>query len=332
MSPHLTFNEIVAYQRKYLSPDQALSFEQHLSACSYCTENAGLLMELSKSEPLKVAHAGAAAGKCLSVEEIIKFMTGELPFRAARKAQTHLARCEECRQKLADIMRASAPVAKSEAAAVAARSPLVIEHQLRDIERIVLEQGEPPPAGEAISKFWRSLIARLWPLQPAYAVLVLVLITATWFGQRTFRQWQGKRYLAESVELLKDAYPVTRQDLLPHGFSPGMFSDHHGADASKKTQVIERKLQKALSWDSRNREAKRALAQYSYFAHDLKRADSLLCVLLREDSSDFATWNDLGVVAAQREDTTVALSAFKKALQIQPKYEEAAHNRALLSE
>jgi len=332
MSQHLTFNEIVAYQQKYLSPDQASSFEQHLSTCSYCAQNALLLMELGKSEPLKVAHAGTAAGKCLSVEEIIKFMTGELSFREARKAQAHLALCEECRQKLADIIRASAPVAKSEAAAVAARSTLVLEHQLRDIERIVLEQGEPPPLGQALSEFGRSLIARLWPPQPAYAVLVLVLITASWFAQRTFRQWQGKRYLTESVELLKDAYPVTRQDLLPHGFSPDMFSLHHGAEASEKTQVIEKKLQKVLSWDSRNREAKRALAQYSYFARDLKRADSLLSVLLKEDSSDFATWNDLGVVAAQREDTTVALSAFKKALQIQPNYEEAAHNRALLSE
>ncbi len=339
MSRHPAFNDLIAYHYGHLSQVQRVTLEQHLDACEHCAQNTELLITLMNNEkkPSRDAmahaskHAESASEPCLSPEVISKFLCGELSIWEARKVEKHLATCEECRQKLADIIRAGAsPMSQSERAFVSANSQLDVEQQLRDIERLTLPENKFGLRHQSLPHRIRQLVAPFFPLRPALSVLVILLIAGLWFVQKSFRQWQGARLVRASIILLHNTCSVPNGTLRPHGFAPSKLSEHHGDAPPKNLDEVEKKLQKALSWDSNNREAKRALALHGLFKRDLVHADSLLKVLVKEDASDFASWNDLGVVAAQREDTAAALFAFERALEIQPDYEEAVYNRTLL--
>jgi cytochrome c-type biogenesis protein CcmH/NrfG len=54
----------------------------------------------------------------------------------------------------------------------------------------------------------------------------------------------------------------------------------------------------------------------------------LIAVLLDENPQGFEAWNNRGLIAARREDSTAALTAFTHALQIRPDFAIAAYNRA----
>jgi tetratricopeptide (TPR) repeat protein len=264
---------------------------------------------------------------CLSHEEISMFLNGELGFWQARTAEKHLARCDECREKLADIIRAgAAPLDSEERAHVAAHSQLVIADQLRAIESLAQEKF--PPASDTLLDKIRELIAPFFPLRPAW--IAVVLVAAIGLGQHPLRRLAASHYVESSLALMQDAYAVHKEDFRPHGFPSGMFSEHHSATPPEKLQAIEDKLQRALFWDKNSRAAKRAQALHCYFEHNYDRAESMLRDLLHEDDKDFAAWNDLGILAALREDTTAALAAFEKALALKPDDKDARHNRDLL--
>ena len=328
MSRHLTFNDLIARHHGALSPEEKLKMEQHLSACEQCAQSAELLPSLMTREKKSGKRIRGVKNECLSHEDLSMFLNGELSLLKARKVEKHLALCDECREKLADIIRASlAPVHKEEKARVEAQSPLVIVDQVRAIENILAQEARP-------KKTWGfppllDLFAFLSHYKIAWAALVLVFGIGV--GQRPLRVWQSDKYVASSLDLMQDTYTVHRDDLRPHGFPASIFSEHHGSTPEEKLRTIESKLQKALSWNIENREAKRAQALACYFEHNYPRADSLLKALLKEDAHDFAAWNDLGVIAAQREDTSAALEAFDRALELEPEYEEARHNRELLT-
>lgn len=328
MSRHLTFNDLIARHHGALSHEEKLKMEQHLSACEQCSQSAELLPSLMTREKRSGKRKRDAKKECLSHEELSMFLNGELSLFQARQVEKHLALCDECREKLADLVRASlAPVNKDEKARVEAESPLVIIDQVRAIENILAQEALP-------KKTWRlpslpNLLALFSQSRLAWAALVLVL--GIGLGQRPLREWRSDQYVASSLDLMQDTYTVHHDDLRPHGFPTGIFSEHHSTTPEEKLHAIESKLQKALSWNIENRKAKRAQALVFYFEHDYARADSLLKALLKENARDVAVWNDLGVIAAQQEDTSAALEAFDRALELEPEYEEARHNRELLT-
>lgn len=328
MSRHLTFNDLIARQYGRLSPEAKLEMEQHLSACQPCAQSVELLPSLMTREKKFGKRSRSPKPECLSHEELSMFLNGEFSFWETRKAEKHLALCDECREKLADLIRAGlAPVQQEEKARVQAQSQLVIADQLRAIESLM--DKEAPRAGRTLSEWLLKLLALF--SQPRLAWAALVLVLGLGLGQRPLREWQSENYVASSLDLMQDTYAVPDDGLRPHGFPAGMFSEHHSSTPPEKLRAIESQLQKALSWDKNNRAAKRAQALLCYFEHNYDGADSLLQALLKENDRDFAAWNDLGVIAAQREDTTAALQAFERALALEPEYKEALHNRELLT-
>ena len=326
MSRHLTFHDLIAYRYGQLPPEEKIKIERHLQGCSQCAAKERVIPTWLQRES---APKQRVRSLCLSPEELSMFLNGELSFLKTRNAEKHLALCDGCREQLADIIRASiAPVNQEEKIQVALHSKLVLADQLRAIED--LTNAQTIPARTTLLNKLRRLFALTSPMKIAWAATLLVVGISV--GLRPLRQWQASSHVASGLALMQDTYPIADGAPRPHGFHTGMFSEHHGDTPSEKLLAIERNLQQALSWDINSREAKRAQAQFCYFQKNYPCADSLLQALLRENDQDFATWNDLGVLAAQREDTTAALAAFAKALALQPDYAEAKYNHALLAE
>ncbi len=327
MSRHLTFNDLIALQQGYLAAEESAKGREHLETCPECAKSAALLAEFMSRE--KSAKPRPTPPKnCVSHEEITMFLNGELTAWQQRKIEKHLAVCESCRQKLADIIRASAPpISKEERIKVAAHSSLNIADQLRAIESLVEKKNQ---AGNAsfITKL-RALGASRFSPQIAWAFAILIIVI--YFGFTPLREWQASNYLNEGLAQMRDAYPIAHGELRPHGFQPGLFSEHHSNSPPEKIIAITESLQKARAWSTNKREAQRAQAQLFYFEGKYQSADSLLRTLLRENEQDHAAWNDLGVVAACRADTTAALAAFHQALQLVPDYAEAEYNCEILA-
>lgn len=327
MSRHLTFNDLLALQKGYLAPEESAKIRQHLEACPECAKSASFIADLVSREK-SAKPRKTVTQDCVSHEELTMFLNGEFPAWQQRKIEKHLAVCESCRRRLADIIRASAPpVSKQERTKVAALSSLNINEQLRVIENLVESKNQGRNAS-FITKL-RALGSSRFFSQIAWAVVILIL--AIYFGLTPLRNWQASNELSKGMTLMRDTYPIARGELRPHGFQPGLFSEQHSNSPPEKIIIIAESLQKAGVSSTNRREAKRAQAQLLYFEGKYQSADSLLRILLRENEQDHAAWNDLGVVAARRADTSAALAAFDRALQLAPEYEEAKYNRKILT-
>ena len=329
MARHITLNDLILRQRGLLSAEESAALAQHLADCPACAQNVELLksMEAREKSATEQSRQAPATKDCVSHEDLAMFLNGELSGGQMRRLAKHLAQCDSCREKLAEIIRASAsPLSKEERAKVTTQSKLVIAEQLRAIEDLFEKQSAPP--GDTLLIRMRRLFETAFSSKLAWAAAVLLVTLA--LGLQPLRERVSAEYLTNGMELMQDVYPIPGGAPRPHGFQTGMFSPHHSDPPTEKLLAIEKNLQKALSWSTNNRAARRAQALYCGFRGKYECADSTLHVLLHENERDAVVWNDLGFWALQREDTIAAVAAFDKALTLQPNDETVKQNRKLL--
>lgn len=182
------------------------------------------------------------------------------------------------------------------------------------------------PALQAIKDIFQSLIWR-----PAFGLALAIIIVLFFFGKEPYKAWRASANAKAGLVYLKNTWHVSSEDLRPPGkFEPSLFSVTLGAKSTEKKDPAVENFEKALQWDAKNRQALHGLATYWYFTGQLGRTDSLLKILIQQDSLDYEAWNLMALIAARKGDIEGALKFFQKALKIHPDYPEAAYNRALV--
>lgn len=262
------------------------------------------------------------------VEDIGKFFTGELTGEANREIERHLAGCDRCRQELVTHLRfAQAAVPEEELQLVRTLPGMSLDKQVRHVLQQFPEPVSRPLTGRRVLDWLEN-----WSLSPsaAPAMAVAILLVVSFAGLKTHQVYQQRQYeneVARGQAALQREWFVSSEDLRPPGnFALTPFSRARGpvpnAAATAFQQALERKPE--------SREARLGLAVFYTFAGQLFSADSLLQVLLAQDSTDAEAWNQRGLVQARMENDEAALAAFATALRHRPSYAEAAYNRAQL--
>ncbi|MDZ7292254.1 MAG: tetratricopeptide repeat protein [candidate division KSB1 bacterium] len=261
-----------------------------------------------------------------------KFLNNELFAAQRHEVESHLAMCQNCRLQLVEIFRASIePVSEEEKKLLTALPPFDITEQARQIISLMPPAMETPGPMERLSTWLSARLPRLTLPRPAWQIALAVLLIAICLsGYRPFREWQGNRHAQIAISRLQEAWTITNDDLRPaEEFSLSLFSQTHSAESAGAATVLV-EFRKALQWDPENRPARLGLATYWCFTGDLASADSLTQLLIEKNPEDYEAWNNHGLIAARREDSTAALSAFDKAVQIRPDYAIATFNRATM--
>jgi len=331
---HLPLKKLLAFHYDQLSAAEKDEAQAHLEACAACEKNLTLLVKPEQTLKLKPASTGtrvAGPAACLSPETIGKYINHELLPAVIPPVEQHLVACENCRQQLAVISQISVePVSEEVRQALAALPPFTISEHVAAIMKLLPADEEHPPLLEK----WKDWIqAHIPELRFARnAAFAAALVAAIFFaGAPTFRNWRATVHAGAGMKNLKQEWTITVDDLRPaEDLRENMFTETHGSEHKELADEIESKFHAALAWDEKNRTARFGLATYRYFIKDLNTADSLVAVLLQENPQDFEVWNNRGLIAARRDDSTAALAALAHALQIRPDYAIAAYNRAAL--
>lgn len=286
--------------------------------------------------PAKNGRAQEASAGHLSPEEIGKFSNGELTAAENRRAQKHLAGCDQCRHDLVELIRlAAAEVTEEERRLLQSLPAFESGETVRALE------GRRPAAGqeerrinEARSDWWQRLKA-FFP-QPAFtpafaAAVVAVVVLGSFGGYRLYLRQQINGDVRRGYEALQQQWHVSENDFRPAGnFPVSMLSRPHSAVPAAAADPAAQAFASALSREADNRQALLGLALMHSFSGRMGPADSLLQILLQRDSTDAEAWNQYGLILARREQDEAALAAFTTALRQRPDYHEAAYNRALL--
>jgi hypothetical protein len=331
---HLPLKKLLAFHYDQLDAAEKDDVQAHLEACASCEKNLTLLVRPEQALKIKPASTGTRVAErtaCLSPETIGKYTNHELLPAEIPAAEKHLASCEDCRHQLVAIAQISIEPVSEEARKILEGSPpLEISEHVNAIMKLMPAAEVEPNRLER----WNDWIhAHIPELRFARNVAVAGGIMAAIFfaGEQPFRNWRANAHANTGVESLKQEWTITFDDLRPaENLREDMFSVTHGPEDKALTDKIEGQFRAALAWDKNNRTARLGLATYRYFIGDLIAADSVIAVLLDENSQDFEAWNNRGLIAARREDSTAALTAFVRALQIRPDYAIAAYNRASL--
>lgn len=205
-----------------------------------------------------------------------------------------------------------------------------------ELRSLIKDEGEvlfkeflhKTPASQKNKNIIDKLFEILSPKPVWIPALSLILIVITIAGRTPFMVWRSNKNTIEGMLVLRNNWTITSDDLRPSDEFPlSIFSITHGAP---ETNPAINKFQKALEWNPTNTDAKRGIAINYYFLGNYDKVDSLLRVIISQDSLDFKSWNMLGILSVYQQDSTTALSAFNKSLQIQPEYKESAYNRAEL--
>ncbi len=263
------------------------------------------------------------------VEDIGKFFTGELTGTAGRELEQHLADCDHCRQVLTMHVRFDSVVIPAETMrAVDALPKLSLDEQMAFIRRqLPLPALRPAFSGRRVLEWLEeALVSPI--LAPVMAVALIVVVSLA--GLQTNKVYQQQRLeteVAQGYAVLQEDWHVTGEDYRPAGdFAPTIFSRERGPVAN----AAELAFQQALRRKPDSREARLGLAVFYSFSGQIFLADSLLQILLAQDSTDGAAWNQLGLVQARAQNYEAALAAWAMALRHRPSYAEAAFNRAQL--
>ncbi|GEM_PF-5376419 len=331
---HLPLKKLLAFHYDQLSAAEKDDVQAHLDACASCEKNLTLLIKPEQALKIKPASTGTRVTEqtaCLSPETIGKYINHELLPAELPAAEKHLASCETCRHQLLSISQISiAPVSEEARRFLAALPPLEISEHVNAVMKLIPPDEEEP---SLLGKWQDWIHAHIPELRRARNVAVASgMIAAIFFaGAQPFRSWRANWHANTGVENLKQEWTVTIDDLRPaENLREDMFTVTHGPEDQALAGKIEGEFRAALAWDKKNRTARLGLATYRYFSDDLSTADSLIAVLLDENPQDFEAWNNRGLIAARREDSTAALTAFTRALQIRPDFAIAAYNRAAL--
>ena len=308
--------------------------KKHLNQCDSCREFMDILEEAKQIAAGTKPDASIYHPSRLDLSEtIVRIYDQSIRPREAANFLNHLQTCSQCFEYVGSVFEESLSLL-----------PENIEEELAGYSKISIAEKVLESVPQKHSRKTAELL-NIWGkskqkidgffetirLQPAWGLaLVALLVVGIAVGQGPFREWRAGVHTKEGMILLQKTWTVTEDDLRPPGaFPKSIFSITHSTE-SEETEPAASKFETALGWDENNRAAKRGIAIYWYFRWNSVRADSLLQTLLAQDSLDFEAWNILGLVAARQEDRLKALSAFDKALQIQPDYAEAAYNRALV--
>jgi len=331
---HLPLKKLLAFHYDQLTAAEKDDVQAHLDACASCEKNLTLLVKPELALKIKPASTGTRVAEqtaCLSPETIGKYINQELLPAEIPIAEKHLASCEDCRHQLVAISQIGLePVSEEARKILEALPPLEISEHVNAIMKLMPPEEEEPSRLEK----WQDWIhAHIPELRLARNVAVAGGMMAAIFfaGEQPFRNWRANAHANTGVENLKQEWTITLDDLRPaENLREDMFSITHGPEDKALAGKIEGQFRAALAWDKNNHPARLGLATYRYFIGDLSAADSLIAVLLDESAQDFEAWNNRGLIAARREDSTAALAAFARALQIRPDYAIAAYNRAAL--
>jgi hypothetical protein len=342
MPQHIPLEKLFAHQSNQLGRAEETTIRQHLHDCQACSQHAELVARLYSSLNDKNTSIPFSANTsetknisaCPSPEEIGRFMNDELSDDDRQDIEQHLATCDHCRSQLVEIFRLSvAPITEEEQALLGSLPPLEISDQVRKIMDLMPPAPEKPRVFGNVWEGLRHLIPELAIPRPAlgFAMVALLAVVGFFTYHGPFRDWRGQVNADAGISGLKESFTMTDDDLRPSVEIPlSKFSQTHSGQGGASADSIADALRRALKWTPENRGAKQGLALYWYFGGNLTAADSLLRAIVAEDSLDFEAWNNLGLLAAQQEDTTAALAAFEKALQIRRDYAPAAFNRAAL--
>jgi tetratricopeptide (TPR) repeat protein len=288
---------------------------------------------------------GETPAECLSDDLVFRYTEGKVSAAEAEDVQDHLDSCETCLALVAALAKTPAtPPSEAELVEFENAVTLHPEKQLATILDYVEKERRPEEftgTSATISDLKTTPLDKITQrigsyldalrLQPAWGFAIVLIALLGLAGQGPFRTWRADVNTDGGMQDLRTIWTITDYDLRPPGnFPHSIFSEPHGTGPSQKTDETKEKFAKALFWDKKHQDALRGLAIYFYFTGDFTRADSVLDVLLVQDSLDYGAWNLRGLLAARQQDSTSAIAAFDMALHIQPNYLEAAYNRAVV--
>jgi predicted negative regulator of RcsB-dependent stress response len=332
---HPSLQKLLAYHYNKLSATEKAALHGHIESCAFCLGNLSLLIQPEQSLKIPPASTGApvaAKTKCLTAEAIGKYINHELVPLEFLEAEKHLAWCDSCRRQLIELVQVSIePVSEEEKKILETAPPLEISEQVQKVMALMPKTATTSSWLERVAGWIYPHIPELAPQTSARklalaAGIIAVICVA---GYQPFRNWQAERHAGLAITEFQKIWTITDDELRPaEDFRQSIFSPTHSAAETPGADTVEIEFMKALQWNKNNRAARRGLATLRGLTGDLKTADSLIALLLEENSRDFAAWNNRGVMAARREDSTAALVYFEKALQIRPDNAIAAYNRA----
>jgi len=342
MGYHIPLKNLLAYQERQLSAAASHDIKLHLDTCSLCAENLKWSTAvLTKLSTARLSDRPKLAGACYAPDIISQFISRELTSETHEKVESHLADCADCRQQLSEIFRAGIePVTDAEKELLKALPPFEIAEQAQKIMAL-MPPAPPPPAKlrDRIVGFFFPQVPEMTKSRraPKFAFaqklaatgVLLGLIVA--FGYQPFRGWQAQHHVEAAMARLMQVWKINDAALRPAAeFGSSMRSIIHSPTTMPGIDTIRAEFHEAVEWKAGHRSVRLGLAIYWYFAENMTRADSLLDELLQENPRDAAAWNQRGLMAAHREDSTAALAAFARALQIEPNDVYATFNRATL--
>ncbi|MFQ5864373.1 MAG: tetratricopeptide repeat protein [bacterium] len=308
--------------------------KEHLKSCSRCSEIIEIIKDAQQfaGQTKPDSELGHPSRLYLN-ETITRVYDQSLSAQEAANFLHHLETCSQCFNYVELVLEDSlTPLPENVEQELALYSKISIAEQALGL---VPSHSVPTVRWQKIWGKVKSISAGILEpvtLRPAvgFALLILLIIGLT-VGQSQLRTWRAGVYTKAGMNLLREVWTITDDDLRPSGnFPMSIFSITHGPGWSEAAEPAREDFASALKWDKNNKAAKRGLAIYWCFTGHLEHADSLLGDLLEQDNMDYESWNLLGLVAARRDNITTALNAFERALEIRPDYPEAAYNRAMI--
>jgi tetratricopeptide (TPR) repeat protein len=342
---HLTLDVLLAKQRGKPDTERNESIIQHLQACEHCRKRNEVVSHIGKLLDANGHRRSARdkAGECPDYDTIRSYGEGRLFFFRKRKVESHLTDCGECRRDLIAIAVAPTGVAKleqiteEEKALLQSLPPIFPAERFTQIQaRLRRLAPEPPRRYKYSERWWEKLVLR--PVFRAHPILapvaVAVLLVGLFLGWDRAAEWRSNVWAQRGMDWLVGEQQLTEGELRPSGdFKFTLFGKRRGAgQAAESRNPADDLFQKSLGWNPNHRQARHGLALAAYFDGRWARADSLLRLLLAENSREARVWNDLAVVMYRRGDVASARELFARALQLQPDFAEAVFNLAILFE
>jgi tetratricopeptide (TPR) repeat protein len=307
--------------------------------------------------PGKSYNKKGASGKCLSDDQLYRYLEKLLPKAESLGVQEHLDSCSVCFDDMVTLVRnAHTPASEAEKLEIARLRKLAPQEQVAKIlEYVATEYPSPGPAlNENARKalddsskvytgknFWPDLWQRVVSprLLPRYAFAVatlLILAAASFWGIRyyqnahslaaveselraNYRTYVNLRDYTASAPRLSGGYD--HQPIMPMG------GEEEGASYLENAQ---RRLEAVLVSDSKSVKAKHLLAQIFIVQEAYTRADSILREIPPASLQEAGWLNDQGALYLAMGNVPAAAQNFAAALQADPKSVEARYNLALI--
>lgn len=295
-----------------------------------------------------------ALGKCLSDEQLYRYLEKLLSGAESRAVQEHLDSCSACFVDMATLARnAYTPASEAEKVELASLPQLSPQEQVGKILDYV--EAECPPEGANLNEsastalddsimphteksVWQDLWQRVFSPRrlPRYAfagAALLILVAGSFLGiryyQNTYPLAQVERNLLSHyqtyVNLQNYAESMPR---LSGGYAhlPVMLM---GADSASYLEPSRRRLQTVLAKEAKSVRAQHLLAKIFVMQGAYAQADSVLQQIPATALQDASLLNDQGVLHLLTSNLPAAAQDFAAAIKADPRLAEAKYNLAL---